>query len=124
MSLCMCTCVCMIIPPIYYHTLNFVFFGVTESVIITDSFISCQYSFNIYVCIEEVAVSFCILKYAHLFIIQTEMLFQMCYYRQPVFCDWAFNLERGEPLQKKWDLIPEDTDILITHGPPIGKHSN
>jgi len=41
--------------------------------------------------------------------------------RQPVFCDWAFNLERGEPLQKKWDLIPEDTDILITHGPPIGK---
>lgn len=39
---------------------------------------------------------------------------------QPVFYDWAFNLERGEPLQKKWDLIPEDTDILITHGPPIG----
>lgn len=39
---------------------------------------------------------------------------------QPTFCNWGFNLDRGEPLQKKWDLIPEDTDVLITHGPPIG----
>jgi Icc-related predicted phosphoesterase len=37
---------------------------------------------------------------------------------QPEFCDWAFNLPRGEPLKEKWALIPDDTDVLITHGPP------
>jgi len=36
---------------------------------------------------------------------------------QPEFYDWAFNLPRGEKLAEKWDLIPNDTDILITHGP-------
>ena len=41
-------------------------------------------------------------------------------YRQPEFCDWAFNLRRGEQCLEKWDLIPEGIDILITHGPPIG----
>jgi predicted phosphohydrolase len=39
---------------------------------------------------------------------------------QPWFFDWAFNLERGEPLRQKWDLIPADCDILVTHGPPLG----
>jgi len=39
---------------------------------------------------------------------------------QPWFCDWAFNLERGAPLVQKWSLIPDDTDVLITHGPPRG----
>ena len=40
---------------------------------------------------------------------------------QPWFYDWAFNLPRlGTELQAKWSLIPEDTDILITHGPPNG----
>lgn len=39
---------------------------------------------------------------------------------QPEFCHWAFNLKRGQPLLDKWDLIPDDTDILITHGPPVG----
>jgi len=39
---------------------------------------------------------------------------------QPEFCNWAFNLDRGKPLKEKWDLIPNDTDILITHGPPYG----
>lgn len=39
---------------------------------------------------------------------------------QPRFLDWAFNLPRGAPLAEKWALIPEDTDILITHGPPLG----
>lgn len=37
---------------------------------------------------------------------------------QPEFCDWAFNLPRGFPLFKKWSLIPDDTNVLITHGPP------
>lgn len=37
---------------------------------------------------------------------------------QPEFCDWAFNLPRGEALAEKWALIPDDIDVLITHGPP------
>jgi len=39
---------------------------------------------------------------------------------QPWFYDWAFNLERGPEIRAKWDLIPEGTDVLITHGPPYG----
>ncbi|MFY9225659.1 MAG: metallophosphatase domain-containing protein [Blastocatellia bacterium] len=37
---------------------------------------------------------------------------------QPRFFDWAFNLDRGEPLRQKWNMIAPNTDILITHGPP------
>jgi 3',5'-cyclic AMP phosphodiesterase CpdA len=41
---------------------------------------------------------------------------------QPEFYDWAFNLPRnGEELKAKWDEIPMNTDILITHGPPFGR---
>jgi len=40
---------------------------------------------------------------------------------QPEFHNWAFNLPRGEKLKEKWDLIPLNTEILITHGPPFGK---
>jgi Icc-related predicted phosphoesterase len=36
---------------------------------------------------------------------------------QPRFFDWAFNLSEPE-LAKKWELIPDGTDILIVHGPP------
>ena len=36
----------------------------------------------------------------------------------PEFCNWAFMLNRGYDLRKKWEMIPDDTDILITHGPP------
>lgn len=39
---------------------------------------------------------------------------------QPWFMDWAFNLRRGAPLRAKWDLVPEGTDVLVTHGPPQG----
>lgn len=40
---------------------------------------------------------------------------------QPEFCNWAFNLPRnGEEIKARWDAIPDDTDILITHGPPYG----
>lgn len=38
---------------------------------------------------------------------------------QPEFNDWSFNLPRGPKLQEKWDLIPKNTDVLITHGPPL-----
>lgn len=38
---------------------------------------------------------------------------------QPEFYSWAFNLPRcGPGLATKWEAIPKDTDILITHGPP------
>ena len=39
---------------------------------------------------------------------------------QPWFYDWAFNRQRGAKIAKHWDLIPDNTDILITHGPPMG----
>ena len=39
---------------------------------------------------------------------------------QPWFLDWAFNLPRGPELAAKWALIPDDTDVLVTHGPPAG----
>ena len=40
---------------------------------------------------------------------------------QPEFCDWAFNVKRGEDILEKWNLIPETVDVLVTHGPPFGK---
>lgn len=39
---------------------------------------------------------------------------------QPRFFNWAFNRDRGPDIQRHWDLIPIDTDVLITHGPPAG----
>lgn len=39
---------------------------------------------------------------------------------QPWFFDWAFNRQRGPEIDEHWQLIPDDTDILITHGPPHG----
>lgn len=38
---------------------------------------------------------------------------------QPTFFDWAFNLD-PEEIKRRWDMIPEGLDILITHGPPRG----
>ena len=38
----------------------------------------------------------------------------------PWFYNWAFNRYRGANIKKHWDLIPDDIDILITHGPPLG----
>jgi Icc-related predicted phosphoesterase len=36
----------------------------------------------------------------------------------PQFFQWAFNRKRGEAVRRHWELIPMDTNILITHGPP------
>lgn len=33
---------------------------------------------------------------------------------------WAFNRKRGADIRQNWNLIPEDTNILITHSPPFG----
>jgi len=38
---------------------------------------------------------------------------------QPTFHDWAFNRDTVG-IQKHWDMIPDDTQVLITHGPPYG----
>jgi Icc-related predicted phosphoesterase len=32
---------------------------------------------------------------------------------------WAYNCVRNK-IEKYWNMIPKDTDILITHGPPMG----
>lgn len=38
---------------------------------------------------------------------------------QPEFNNWAFNLpHNGDELANVWNDVPENTDILITHGPP------
>lgn len=39
---------------------------------------------------------------------------------QPWFHDWAFNRQRGADIKRHWDLIPHNTDVLITHGPVKG----
>lgn len=38
---------------------------------------------------------------------------------QPEFCDWAFNVPANSPqIGAIWSKIPNDVDVLITHGPP------
>lgn len=40
---------------------------------------------------------------------------------QPEFCGWAFNaLDTASDLGAKFLNIPQDTEILIVHGPPYG----
>ena len=41
---------------------------------------------------------------------------------QPWFGDWAFTAPRDDEafLRERWRLIPDDTDVLIVHGPPRG----
>ena len=36
----------------------------------------------------------------------------------PAFNNWAFNAERGSEIRRYWNMIPNATDVLITHGPP------
>ena len=37
----------------------------------------------------------------------------------PTFGEWAFMKSRDK-IARVWDTIPEDTDVLIVHGPPKG----
>jgi len=39
---------------------------------------------------------------------------------QPEFNNWAFNVARGAAIRRYWQMIPEDTDVLVTYGPPFG----
>lgn len=36
----------------------------------------------------------------------------------PTFFNWAFNRDRGADIAHHWEMIPADTQVLITHGPP------
>lgn len=36
---------------------------------------------------------------------------------QPWFHNWAFNRYLGPDITKHWNKIPDNTDVLITHGP-------
>jgi Icc-related predicted phosphoesterase len=48
----------------------------------------------------------------------------VCFYGspwQPEFCGWAFNMDRTKLREKVWSQIPSTTDVLITHGPPLGR---
>lgn len=38
----------------------------------------------------------------------------------PRYFDWAFMRDPGRPIEAHWHLIPQETDVLITHGPPHG----
>lgn len=33
---------------------------------------------------------------------------------------WGFQLRRGEVAKACWEMIPDDTDIVVVHGPPHG----
>ena len=39
---------------------------------------------------------------------------------QPEFNNWAFNVARGAAILRYWKMIPANTDVLVTHGPPFG----
>lgn len=49
------------------------------------------------------------------------MTLGVCFCRQPWYYGWGFNLPRGQALLDKWNQIPDNTDILVTHCPPLGK---
>ncbi len=36
------------------------------------------------------------------------------------FHDWSFMRDPGDDIARHWSLIPKNTDVLITHGPPFG----
>lgn len=38
----------------------------------------------------------------------------------PRFYDWSFNVDRGNAIAAKWNLIPNDVNVLVSHGPPYG----
>ena len=38
----------------------------------------------------------------------------------PTFLRWAFMKNRGYDIKRVWVTIPPKTDIIVTHGPPMG----
>lgn len=53
-------------------------------------------------------------------LIEIEGLKIWCSAITPYFFNWAWNRYPGEDIQKHWDRIPKDIDVLVTHGPPYG----
>lgn len=53
-------------------------------------------------------------------LLEIEGLKIFCSSFTPTFNNWAWNLDRGEDIKTIWDGIPEDIDVLATHGPPAG----
>lgn len=39
----------------------------------------------------------------------------------PMFLDWSWMMDRGQAIKTIWDRIPLGIDVLVTHGPPMGK---
>lgn len=38
----------------------------------------------------------------------------------PEFCEWSHSVQRGGSAADLWQQIPSGTQVLLTHGPPIG----
>ena len=38
----------------------------------------------------------------------------------PAHGEWAFQKERGPALRAVWEKVPDQLDLLVTHGPPFG----
>lgn len=58
----------------------------------------------------------------HLLINEEITLFGKKIYGSPItpfFNNWAWNKHRGEEIKRYWNMIPDDVNILITHGPPF-----
>jgi len=53
-------------------------------------------------------------------LVEIEGLKIWCSAITPEFFHWAWNRNRGEDIKRHWDLIPEGTNILVTHGPAYG----
>lgn len=39
----------------------------------------------------------------------------------PSFMGWSFNRDRGPAIDRHWQKIPQSTNVLVTHGPPMGR---
>lgn len=53
-------------------------------------------------------------------LVEIEGLKIWCSAWTPFFHNWAWNAHRGKEIRKHWDRIPDDIDVLVTHGPPAG----
>lgn len=40
---------------------------------------------------------------------------------QPAFGTWAFQKQRGPPMAEQWRQIPSGVDVVLVHGPPLGR---
>ena len=38
----------------------------------------------------------------------------------PFYCNWAWNRHPGADIQSHWDKIPDNVDVVVTHGPAYG----